>query len=58
LLALIGSAAAAVFWVRRRRPQVGVDVYFEDGSLSSLGEDDPEGIRLLGLAREVRRASS
>ena len=31
-----------------------VDVYLADGSLTSLGEDVPEGSLLLSLAREVR----
>ena len=57
LLALLGSAALALIRLRRQRPGARVDVYLGDGTLTSLGEDIPEGALLLSLAREVRAAS-
>jgi hypothetical protein len=57
-LALLGAAVAVV--IRRllaQRPQARVDVYLADGSLTSLGDEVPEGALLLSLAREVRAAA-
>jgi hypothetical protein len=56
LLALVGAAAVAILRLRRQRPQARVDVYLGDGTLTSLGEDEPEGALLLSLARDVRAA--
>ena len=51
---LLGAAVAVVLKMLRTRPQARVDVYLADGSLTSLGDDAPEGALLLSLAREVR----
>jgi hypothetical protein len=57
LLVILGSAAAALFRLRGARKPVGVDVYFQDGSLVSFDEGSADGARLLSFAREVRRAA-
>jgi hypothetical protein len=56
LLVLLGALVAAVLRRLRQRPQARVDVYLGDGSLTSLGDEVPEGALLLSLAREVRAA--
>jgi hypothetical protein len=56
LFVLLGAAVAAVVRMLRQRPQARVDVYLADGSLTSLGDDAPEGALLLSLARDVRAA--
>jgi hypothetical protein len=38
---------------RRTRNQSRVDLYFDDGSMLSLGDSTPEAERLLPLAHEV-----
>jgi len=53
---LLGAAVAVIVKMLRQRPQARVDVYLADGSLTSLGQDAPEGALLLALAREVRTA--
>jgi hypothetical protein len=55
-LLLLGAAVAAIVSRMRQRQQVRIDVYLADGSLTSLGDDVPEGALLLSLAREVRAA--
>ena len=57
LLVLLGAIVAAIVRRLRQRPQARVDVYLADGSLTSLGDDVPEGAFLLSLAREVRAAA-
>ena len=56
-LAGIGLAAAA--YVRRtaghRRERV--DLYYEDGSMISLGDGAPDAERLLPLARDILRGA-
>ena len=48
------SFGASVLWRRRRaRHAERVDLYFEDGSMLSFGEDSDEADRLLPLARRV-----
>ncbi len=49
-----GSLAGSML-VRRRaaRRRERVDLYAEDGSMLSLGEESPEAAPLLGLAREL-----
>ena len=57
LFLILGAAIAAVVRkLRATRPEARVDVYLADGSLTSLGDDAPEGALLLSLAREVRGA--
>ena len=56
-LVLLGAAVAALLRLRRQRPPVRVDVYLADGSLTSLGDERPDGASLLSLAREVRAAA-
>ena len=57
MLAVLASAAGFLF-LRKYRMQVRVDLYFQDGSLATFGEDDPSGAELLSLARDVRRAAA
>jgi hypothetical protein len=54
VLALVGAAVVAFLRRLGQSPQARVDVYLGDGTLTSLGEDVPEGAFLLSLAREVR----
>jgi hypothetical protein len=54
VLALVGAAVVALLRRMKQTPQARVDVYLGDGTLTSLGEDAPEGAFLLSLAREVR----
>ena len=54
---LLGAAIAVALKMLRQRPRARVDVYLADGSLTSLGDDAPEGALLLSLAREVRTAA-
>jgi hypothetical protein len=57
VLALVAAGAIAVLRKLGQGPQARVDVYLGDGTLTSLGEDVPEGALLLSLAREVRSAT-
>lgn len=57
LLALVAAGAIAILRKIGRGRQAHVDVYLGDGTLTSLGEDVPEGALLLSLAREVRSAT-
>jgi hypothetical protein len=57
-LLTIGSLAGTVFYRRRAaRRRERVDVYYEDGSMVSVGEGSPESDRLLPLARDVLDAA-
>jgi hypothetical protein len=49
-----GSLAGSVL-VRRRaaRKRERIDLYAEDGSMVSFGDDSAEGLRLLPIAREL-----
>ena len=60
LLFLLGAAAAGVALRRLAagRRRTSVDLYYEDGSLTSFGEDSAEGASLIALAGEVRRAAA
>jgi len=60
VLLLLGAGAAAAAWARLRasRTRVAVDVYYEDGSLSSFDAESTDGVNLLDLAGEFRRAAS
>ena len=53
--ALLGGVVAGLAIFRRARggPRERVDLYFEDGSMVSLGEGSPESARLLQIARSV-----
>ena len=57
VLVLVGAAVIAFLRRLKVTPQARVDVYLGDGSLTSLGEDVPEGAFLLSLAREVRASA-
>jgi hypothetical protein len=57
IFAVLVSVVFAVLRKLRQQPPARVDVYLADGSLTSLGEDAPEGALLLSLAREVRAAA-
>jgi hypothetical protein len=49
-----GVSAGAVFLRRaRRKERERLDLYFEDGSVISLGASRPEAARLMPLARRV-----
>ena len=49
-----GALAGAVFYRRSLRPRrERLEIYFEDGTLSSFGEGSPEAERVLPLARGV-----
>jgi hypothetical protein len=52
-LALAGSLAGAVFLRRRRGMRERVDVYFDDGSMVTLGDSSPEASTILPLARRI-----
>lgn len=54
-LALAGGVSAAAALVRRarRKERERVDLYFDDGSVISLGASRPDAARLLPLARRV-----
>lgn len=56
LLGMLGAGLVAVLRMLRQRPGAHVDLYLQDGTLTSLPEDDPNGARLLALARDVLRA--
>jgi hypothetical protein len=55
---LLGWAVARLLRSRGTARPTAVDVYFQDGSLASFGEDTAGGARMLSLAREVRRAAA
>ena len=53
-LVVAGSLGAAVALRRRRRGGGDrVDLYYDDGSMVSLGEEVPEAARLLPRARSI-----
>ena len=51
--AALGSAGGAVFLRRRARSRDRVELYFDDGTLVTLGKGQPEAERLLSPAREL-----
>ena len=55
--AAIGSAAAAVLLRRRARGRDRVELYFDDGSLVTLAQGEPEAEPLLGQARLLLAAA-
>ena len=59
VLALVAGWVAGVALYRRAAPRGRdrVDLYFEDGSMVSLGDGSPEATRLLPLAHEALRAA-
>jgi hypothetical protein len=59
LLGLIAGWVAVAAVLRRTSSPARerVDLYFEDGSLVSVGDGTPEAARLLPLAREALRAA-
>jgi len=49
-----GALAGTVFYRRSLRPRrERLEVYFEDGTLTSYGEGSPEAERVLPIARRV-----
>jgi hypothetical protein len=53
-----GSLAGAIVYRRRfARREERVDVYYEDGSMVSVGERSPGAPQLLSLARDVLQAA-
>jgi hypothetical protein len=59
IVLVAGSVAGAVA-VRRRssRRRDRIDVYFEDGSMVSLGDASPEASTVLPLARRALQVAS
>jgi hypothetical protein len=58
VLAAAGATAGALaFWRRGARRRAHVDLYFADGSKTSVPERSPEGAQLLSLAREALAAA-
>jgi hypothetical protein len=55
--ALVGSAAGALLLRRRARSRDRVELYFDDGSLVTVGRGDEGADRLLSPARELLLAS-
>jgi hypothetical protein len=55
--AAVGSAAGAILLRRRARSRDRVELYFEDGTLVTVGQGDPEGEQLLAPARELLGAA-
>ncbi len=49
----LGSAAGAVLLRRRARSRDRVELYFDDGTLVTVGRGQPEAERLLSPAREL-----
>ena len=56
----MGVAAAAVGFLRLRagRRRTAVDLYYEDGSLTSFSDDSRDGADLIALAEDGRRAAA
>jgi hypothetical protein len=60
LLALglaVGSLLGIGLYARRARAQERIDLYFADGSLTSLDGGAPEATRLVAQARAALRAA-
>ena len=55
--AAAGVLAGAAFLRRRAAPRERVDLYYEDGSMISLGDGAPDAERLLPLARDILRGA-
>jgi len=55
--AAVGSAAGAIFLRRRARSRDRVELYFDDGSLVTIGKGDAAADRLLSPARELLAAA-
>jgi hypothetical protein len=53
--AALGSAAGAIFLRRRARSRDRVELYFDDGTLLTVGKSEAE--RLLSPARELLGAA-
>ena len=51
--AALGSAAGAVLLRRRARSLDRVELYFDDGTLVTVGKGQPDAERLLSPAREL-----
>jgi len=51
--AALGSAAGAVLLRRRARSRDRVELYFDDGTLVTVGKGQPDAERLLSPAREL-----
>jgi hypothetical protein len=54
---LVGMVTGAAFFRRATLRRERVDLYYEDGSMVSLGDGAPDAARLLPLAREFVRAA-
>lgn len=52
-----GSLLGIGLYARRGRARERIDLYFADGSMSSLDGGSPEASRLLGQARDGLRAA-
>jgi hypothetical protein len=56
-VAVVSATGSVLVRRRQARHHSRVDLYFDDGSMLSLGEDAPEAGSLLPLAREVLAAA-
>jgi hypothetical protein len=56
-LAIVSVAGTVILRRRRGRGRVRVDLYFDDGSMLSLGEDAPESLAVLPAAVDVLSAA-
>ena len=58
LLAVAGALAGGLFYRRSFRPRrERLEVYFDDGTMSSYGEGSPEAARALPVARRILAAA-
>ena len=57
LLVAAGSVAAAVAFRRRGQTRARLELYFEDGTVSTVEAGAPGSDRLLALAREALTAA-
>ena len=53
----VGSAAGAILLRRRTRSRDRVELYFDDGSLVTVGKGEPDAERLLSPARDLLAAA-
>jgi hypothetical protein len=54
VLGILGGLLAGAAFIRRRTARADrVDLYYEDGSMLSLGAGNQDADRLLSLARDV-----
>ena len=52
-----GSLLGIGLYARRGRSRERIDLYFADGSMTTLGDDSPGAAQLIAQAREALRAA-